>query len=151
MIRGETGIRGRKPILSEIQKERLFKEIIKRYEKGDNRITFHHIKEFIYEEFNIFINSSSLSNLFSNSKKFKTIIGKPMERSRNQIDPQIIEKYFQEAEKKLNDIEHGFLFNMDEVGFQNWADRKNTKVIVPIEHLGIKKNLILISYNYILN
>jgi hypothetical protein len=66
----------------------------------------------------------------------KTVIGEPMERERVDVNPEDIEIWFNELEQAIADVPREFIFNVDETGCSEYADRREMKVIVPAEHIG---------------
>ena len=132
--------RGRKSILTMDQQNQLFSEIEKRYREKKGINSYAHLKSYVYDKFNILIDKNTLKSIILRSKKFKIVIGRPMEKARNEVDPNEIQAYFKKASGIVNEISIHLIFNMDEVGFQEWADRKEVKVFVPIEHAGFFQN-----------
>ena len=127
---GYSFIHGRKSLLSNEQMDILIKEIHERVKFYDNT-SLNSLRDFIRNNFNLEIDKYVLRSIIERNKKLKIMRGIPMEKSRLSIGKDIIEKYFSEAEKLINDTPDSLIFNIDEVGYQEWADRKNMKMVVP--------------------
>jgi hypothetical protein len=59
------------------------------------------------------------------------IIGVPWEKERLACHPDEIRAYFELLDHNVTGIPAAFSFNLDESGFQDWADRRERMVIVP--------------------
>ena len=94
--------------------------------------TYDVLIEFIKNQFNKSIMSSTLYKLIKKIPQLKPVTGTPMESERVLCDPDSIDEYYDNLEKILDgSIPAAFVFNIDEVGFSEWADATTVTVIVP--------------------
>jgi hypothetical protein len=59
-----------------------------------------------------------------------------MEEKRLEVTPEEIAEYFQRASEALDGVPAHFVFNMDEMGHQEWADKQTRTCYVPSEHVA---------------
>ena len=66
--------------------------------------------------------------------QLKSITDKPMASDCVDCDPEEINDYFDHLESALDSsIPAPFIINIDQSGFQEWADKRNLVVVVPAE------------------
>ena len=63
----------------------------------------------------------------------KTVIAKPRERARREIDPTTIKKYFAGL-SVINGTPSKFVINIDETGQQEWADKRELNYYIPSDN-----------------
>jgi hypothetical protein len=63
--------------------------------------------------------------------ELRRITGVPLEKERLACDPEEIAAYFELFDRNVAGIPAAFVFNLDESGFQDWADPRERMVIVP--------------------
>jgi hypothetical protein len=62
----------------------------------------------------------------------RTVTGVPYEASRAAVDPSVIQEWLNMLEAEIPEIPRAFVFNMDETGCSDWADRpREVTLIVP--------------------
>jgi hypothetical protein len=66
----------------------------------------------------------------------RSIWGIPMEGTRVEVDPAKIEDFYDELEALIEDVPAAFIFNMDESGCSDWADKREIRVLVPDTFVG---------------
>ncbi|KAH0799497.1 uncharacterized protein GO595_007692 [Histomonas meleagridis] len=71
-------------------------------------------------------------------EELKVVTGTPMESERIISDPEKIDQYFEELEASLEcGIPPEFIINIDESGYQEWADARDLRCIVTIGYPNI--------------
>ena len=56
-----------------------------------------------------------------------------MKKARNEVDPREVEEFFNAIAIQLNGVHPGLIFNMDEMGVEMFADKKEVMVFVRVE------------------
>jgi CRP-like cAMP-binding protein len=130
---GEKGKIGRPPLLSRVQREEVFEEIQKGYQKG-KPLTMGQILDHIAREHEVLIDRTTLLHIMSEDGRIKPCIANPMEDKRLAVTVEQIAEYFEVLERSVQGKPAHFVFNMDEMGHQDWADRKKKTVYVPVDH-----------------
>ena len=125
---------GRPALLSGTEKIILKNHIIQMfYEKNVPNIPT--LIQFIADKFMKDVSSDTLLNILQQSSLAKTCKGQPIEVGRNEADLEDIADFYDELstffEKNL--VPDSFCFNVDESGFQPWADRTPELVAIPID------------------
>jgi hypothetical protein len=62
---------------------------------------------------------------------FKTISGTPIESKRCALTVEVIEDHFSRLAQNIANVPASFIFNIDESGFQEFADAYEIQVVVP--------------------
>jgi hypothetical protein len=57
-----------------------------------------------------------------------------VERERAEVPPAEIEAFCEQLQEVLTGLPAGFLFNADETGYQEWANRTVQQFVVPVSH-----------------
>lgn len=86
---------------------------------------------FLAEQFNVHLLPNTLRQKVRSDRELKLIKGIPMEKQRLECDITEIQSYFALLSENVDDVPAPFVFNLDESGFQDWADRRERTVIVP--------------------
>ena len=125
---------GRAPLLNGTEMARLKCYIEMRY-LSNNILNIPATQKYIAEEFQKDICSDTLLNIIRTRKLGKTCTGIPMEVTRLEADPMEIAEYYETMRDFFakNAVPDSFLFNVDESGFQPWADKTKELCIVPPE------------------
>lgn len=124
---------GRPPLLNNVETLFFAKKI--QYD-WENHIpqTLSHISNWIYVSFNKIVNNNTLAHMIARTEIAKIIPAYPSESKRIEVPLELIEEYYEELHQLLlARIPPAFLLNVDESGFQEWADKKMEKVIVPLD------------------
>ena len=90
---------------------------------------------FIAERFKKDVSSDTLLHIIARNKLGKTCEGQPMEKTRCEADLQEIVDFYDNLGTffEKNPVPDAFCFNVDESGFQPWADRTSDLVVIPLE------------------
>ena len=127
---------GRPSLLSEEQHSKLFEFVFSCF-KQKTPCTYEQVRDFLFEKFELSINIVSLRSYISRCRDMRTCIGRPLEDNRLYADPEKIDKYFEQLKNIMCFcIPASFIINIDEVGFQEYSDRRDIMCIVPFEYVG---------------
>ena len=126
---------GRPGLLSDEQLTALRVFIEERFE-ARYPASYEDCRDFLMDEFDLNVNVKSLRALIARSDIFTTVDGEPMEDSRIYSDPQKIDEYYRNIEEiiRVGNIPAEFIINIDEVGFEAYADARKTRRIVPARY-----------------
>lgn len=94
------------------------------------------LKAHIVSTFHVVLEKSTLCHIIGRDPRLKTCRGIPIEAKRAEVTPEQIRNFFAEALTIAEGVPSHFVFNMDEMGHQEWADRKEIICVVPIDHEG---------------
>ena len=99
--------------------------------KNNNPRSVIQLIDYIFCTFNKSINEKTLRSILKRSSQVKMAQGIPLEKAR--VD--VIIEHFEALDKMLctESVPPEFFFNVDESGFQAFADAVNQRVIVPID------------------
>lgn len=99
--------------------------------------SYEEIRDFLHDEHEIVINLNTLRSWVSRSNALKTVTGIPMEDARVYSSEEEIDKFFADLEEaiEIGQIPSAFVMNIDEAGFDQFADRRRSTRIVPGEFL----------------
>jgi transposase len=125
-------INGRPTLFTPLIQQRIYDFIMERYyDQSPARVP--DITEYLSKEFAIEIADDTLRHFLKRDNKVKPIIGLPMEAGRVKCDPEAIDQYFKELASYSKGLDAHFLFNVDEMGCQDFVDSQPTIVFVPLE------------------
>jgi hypothetical protein len=91
---------------------------------------------FAENEFGKTLQLDSLRHWVRRNRQLKSIQGKPQETERLNSSDEAIDTYFQYLDQILQDFPAALVINLDETGHQEWADRTEERVIVPVSYTG---------------
>ena len=127
---------GRPPLLSHEEHTEVLKYVLQGIEQHYPR-NYLAIRNFIYNVYNRTLELDSIRHYIKNSLDFKVVKGTPLQSSRSFSSEQKINEYFSDLKELLSiRIPSRFVFNIDEVGFNEYLDAKQTKCIVPQNYKG---------------
>ena len=127
---------GRPTLLDEKQHKGLL-EFVKNSYNAKMPCTYEQVRDFLYENFDISVNIVSLRSYIARCNDMRTCIGHPLEDTRLFSDTKQIDEYFDQIKELMNFcIPASFILNIDEVGFQDYSDKRDIMCIVPIENVG---------------
>lgn len=121
---------GRPPCLKEEELHELFNYINTHVD--ESCLTYDEINEFVYVALHKEINKETLRHIINRnfSDHFKSVIGIPMDSKRLEADPVDIDRYFKDLEEIIKDVHPYFVYNLDEVGIQDFVDSQQHFVLV---------------------
>jgi hypothetical protein len=125
-------VRGRKSILSVDQMTSVVNFLRSSFEKGEPA-TIVEACRFIRDEFGIEVIPNTLQHALARDGRTKPLPAHPMEDSRMAVTIEQIEHYFDWITEALTGTPAHFVFNMDEMGHQDWADAHTKICYVPSE------------------
>ncbi len=129
---------GRPPKLSDEQIQAIA-EYIKNLHLSENYQkfpTYYQIYEFVAQKFKKYIYTDTLRHIIREKlgHLFKSVVGIPMEENRMAVSLDDIEKNIEELKQKIEGVPTKFVFNLDEVGYEEFCDAHEMHVIVPIDY-----------------
>ena len=86
-------------------------------------VTYIDLQDFIHKEFGLDLLPDTVRHLVYSSNALKTVQGVPMEKNRLQCDPSEVDRFYELLDSDLQGIPSSLVFNLDESGFDEWADR----------------------------
>ena len=120
---------GRPPILNPDQVHNVMAFIQDRVRCSDPA-TVNDCLNFILDNFNIAMLPDTFRKWINRSTCFATVEGHPMEQKRLEVTSADIERYFDTLHQALVGVPAALVFNLDESGFQRYADARNQVIIV---------------------
>jgi hypothetical protein len=124
---------GRPSLLNETQLNDVIEFIMNAY-TNRNPITTKAIQGFIHDQFGLFIVNNTLHHMLSKLDCLKSVVGLPMEEKRVSVKQEDIIHYFAYIIQHLNGTPAHFIFNMDEMGHQEFVDAGSKIVFVPSDY-----------------
>jgi transposase len=89
------------------------------------------LKNIIANEWGIVVDRVTLYRTVRKDRRLRTVTGKPMENGRMEVAANQIENYFTALDPLITGCPAHFVFNLDEMGYQAYADRVETTFVVP--------------------
>lgn len=133
-IRGDAK-NGRPPSLSDEEIQTVIQYIHSLHTNSEFPVfpTFDDIQDFIIENFHKEIKDDTIRCIIERtlSDYFKTVDAKPIEVKRMAVQLSDIENNINTLADEITDVPMPFVFNLDEMGTQEWADAYKKRVIVP--------------------
>jgi hypothetical protein len=124
--------RGRPSILTAEQLTTLINFLMSSFQKNEP-VTITEARRFVKDQFDIDIIPNTLHHVIARDGRVKSVPASPMEDTRMAVTMEQIQTYFQELDQALSGVPAHFVFNLDEMGHQSWADAKTKICYVPIE------------------
>jgi hypothetical protein len=122
--------RGRPPILTLEQWECVYNKICEQFE-SHNPWTAADICEFVRERFAIPVIPNTFHHIAARDQRLRSAEADPMENTRMQVPDSAIFDHFVNLAHAIEGVPAHFVFNMDEMGHQAWADAHSKVVFVP--------------------
>ena len=97
---------------------------------------YEDIRDFLWDQHELVVNPVTLRSWVSRCSEFRSVDGVPMEDTRVLCSEEAIDAFFAKLEEIINvaEIPSAFVMNIDEAGFDQFADRRRSKRIVPGEY-----------------
>ena len=95
--------------------------------------TCNDVLNFVFENLGIDVLPDSLRHWINRKTSFKTTAAPPMEKKRTEVTVAQIFEYFEALQRATDGVPACLVMNLDESGFQRFADARNETVIVPKE------------------
>ena len=92
-----------------------------------------HLIDYCFNTFNVSLTTKTLKGILRRSSEFKEVPGIPLESSRADVPLSIVLDHYDRLDSLLSqeEIPPEFFYNVDESGFQEFADAKKEIVIIP--------------------
>ena len=124
----------------------VIKNFIDAKNNNNEAVTMAVLLEFVNDELRIPVTSNTL-RMHIQRKDFVYTYAIPRDATRERIKRADVEAYYNDIATQLNSVHPGLIFNMDEMGVEMFADRKEIKVFVPPEavpaqgpvHVGVPR------------
>jgi hypothetical protein len=128
----DCGMIGRPPIMNAEQVIDVIAMITKFYRMG-RPLCSKEIRQAIRDRWNISIDADTLYHVLHRHEGVRTVPGIPMDEKRLSVTDEDIRIYFGSLVAQVSGVPSHFLFNMDEMGHQDWADRSEVTCYVPAD------------------
>ena len=119
---------GRPPALSEAQSEGVLNYIRESLARS-HPPTCNDALNFLYEQFGISLVPDTFRRWINRKTEFSTACAAPMEEKRLNVPPEQIRAYFSTLERAIEQVPAALVLNLDESGFQRFADARHETVI----------------------
>lgn len=130
---GKRPVNGRPPILTPEEQEDLVGSILDAY-AGNRPWTMRDIVAHITERYAKTLDQNTIRHLLNRDMRVRPCRGVPIEDKRLQVTAADIRSYFDELTEAIESVPAHFIYNMDEMGHQEWADRQEQVCYVPVSH-----------------
>jgi hypothetical protein len=124
---------GRPCLLSESDIEAMRMFVLDCFEKGI-AATYEAIAHFLDSEMSIQISLDTLRHIVHRHPDSKTVVGIPMERERVEVDSREIGECYDRLRSEVTGLPSAMVFNLDETGHQEWADKHDIRVVIPVSY-----------------
>lgn len=124
---------GRPPSFTNDEVQELFQYIDSHID--NEALTYEDISEYVYLKFHKDVCKETLRHFITRRfcNDFKSVIGIPMDSKRLDVDENDIDQYFADLEQAIQEVHPYFVYNLDEVGVQDFQD-------APQEYVLVRKN-----------
>jgi hypothetical protein len=99
-------------------------------------IHYDDVHNWLKIEQQITILPNTLIKIINSIPLLKVVKGKPMEQERVNFDHEEVQEYFRKLTIDISDAPASLIINIDECGYQEWADAHDEKIIVSIKFPG---------------
>jgi hypothetical protein len=127
------GGKGGRPVLTASEKQWLQSLIAERFAAREP-ITYAQALNEIELQFGKCLYSSTLRKMVSRFPWCKTVHGVPKDGNRVYASEDAIDQYFNVLEQSLTGLPSAVIYNVDEVGCDQWVDKLRRSVIVPADY-----------------
>jgi hypothetical protein len=128
---------GRPTLLDDSKRERLFAFVRERFASA-HPATYEDLLDFCDDKLEVNLLPNTLRHIVLDSKEVRVITGVPMEKERVACDPAEVDRFYEAITRAIANTPASLVFNCDEAGFQEWADKREVSVIVPNFYKGEK-------------
>jgi len=122
---------GRPCSFSEVQLHAIA-DFARRESSEDRLVLYDDIDRFVFGSLGVSAGEDSIKAAIREART-KLVPAKTQERSRREIDPQVLHKHFVDLEM-INGAPCSFVFNVDESGQQDWMDKRHLQCYIPSEN-----------------
>ena len=120
---------GRPPSFTDNELQKIFQYIDSNVD--EKTITYDDLSDYVFCYLKKDVSKESLRYIINrnSSEHFKSVIGLPMDSKRIAVEPELIDECFCELEENISKVHPYFIFNLDEVGVQDFQDAPQQYVI----------------------
>jgi hypothetical protein len=97
-------------------------------------ITYTELLDTLQYDHETVLSSDTLRHIVRNLPQVKSIVGIPMESERVAVDPEAILAWYGEVAVAIEGVPRRFVFNVDEAGCSENADKREVRVLVPLDY-----------------
>ena len=109
----------------------LILEFIQARNNDNNPPTVNDVLNLMYETFHLDVLPDTLRKWINRETNYRTASAQPIEEARLQVTTEAIVAYFEELSAAVDGMPPDLVINLDESGFQKFADARHNVVIVP--------------------
>jgi hypothetical protein len=106
-------------------------EFITRSHEAHRPARMHDVRKHLMMQWRIAMLDNTLHHVLARDPRLKSVTAKPMEDKRTMVDPGLIDDYFNLLFGTVSGTPAAFVFNVDEMGHQPWADAVDSVCFVP--------------------
>ena len=129
-IKSSMNKHGRPCALSEAQESELI-DLIHLYSLSNRPVTASFLRQYIFDNFHVAVSHSWHKRFIErHPEDIRMDVAVPQDQMRLQLPVEYAKKHVQNLIEFLEGVPTDLVINIDEVGFQRWADRKKKKVVV---------------------
>jgi hypothetical protein len=110
------------------------KEIISDGLSKNRPVTYEQLADAIEYNFSKIVSTDALRHIIARMDDVKTVVGIPKEKERVDVDPAVVDKWYDDLVEEIDGIPRQFIFNVDETGCCEYADRREICVVVPASY-----------------
>jgi hypothetical protein len=121
---------GRHAVLTAEQLTSTVEFILQRF-KAKRPPKIGEVRAFIDDNFQIDVSCNTLHHILRRDPRVRAVHARPMEDKRLHVTPEQIQAHFTAMFEQISGVPAHFIFNMDEMGHQDWADAHETVCFVP--------------------
>jgi hypothetical protein len=130
-LRGNSpGTAGRPSCLTREELEELVQQITECYDRA-RPLSIHDLLAYISNNFDLNISPDTLYHILQRESRIRSITALPCEDKRLQVPEHEIIHYFHCLAATISGVPPHFVFNVDEMGHQDWADAGKKTCYVP--------------------
>jgi hypothetical protein len=96
--------------------------------------TIADVNAYVEEHFRVHLTKQTIHELLKRDARVKSCRGISMEDRRTKMMPEVISEFFRRAIETIDGVPSHFVFNMDEMGHQDWADRAEQVCVISSTH-----------------
>jgi hypothetical protein len=101
-----------------------------RYE-AHTALSYIELPDLLQYHHSIVMSADTLRHRIRSMPSVRSVLGVPMESERVAVDPAVLDEWFRDLAQRVEGVPRQFIFNVDETGCSDYADRREITVLVP--------------------